>query len=259
MNKRLFKTSLALAMLAGMHVQSAQAFVPGVYFTEALIDAASGYWFIEVTNLSGASVSSLGFDDSTRGMVFDWGGDSGEGFGQEVFDETSLLSLGSLSNGQSAIITNACPNLTCKNLGGGQEVFANLWPQLTSPSYKVIQTLNSAAYGVQVPEEINLYSGDVLMDRLRITSASPGASVQPLPEDLGQDSYSNWVSSDVGDMFGSYQSSLAGVVTGQDVGSPGFYEITAVPEPETYAMMLAGLGLVGLVARKRKAANRIHA
>lgn len=30
--------------------------------------------------------------------------------------------------------------------------------------------------------------------------------------------------------------------------------ITAVPEPETYAMMLAGLGLVGLIARRRRQA-----
>ncbi|HRH80298.1 MAG TPA: FxDxF family PEP-CTERM protein [Thiobacillaceae bacterium] len=256
MNKRLFKTSLALAMLAGMHVQSAQAFVPGIYFTEALIDAASGYWFIEVTNLSGAS-QSVYFDDSSRGMV--WQENLETGFNESVFDLDSTLSLGSLSNGQSAIITNACPNLTCKN-NNGSEVFANLWPQLTSPSYKVIQTLNVAQFGVQVPEEINLYDdGENLLDRLRVTSASSGASVQPLPEDLGQDKYSDWAPSDVGDMFGSYQSSIAGVVTGQDVGSPGFYEITAVPEPETYAMMLAGLGLVGLVARKRKAANRIHA
>lgn len=30
-------------------------------------------------------------------------------------------------------------------------------------------------------------------------------------------------------------------------------EVTAVPEPETYAMLLAGLGLMGFVARRRKA------
>ncbi len=31
-----------------------------------------------------------------------------------------------------------------------------------------------------------------------------------------------------------------------------------VPEPETYAMMLAGLGLVGSMVRRRKAANRLR-
>lgn len=34
----------------------------------------------------------------------------------------------------------------------------------------------------------------------------------------------------------------------------GSFTIAAVPEPETYAMLLAGLGLMGAVARRRKAA-----
>ena len=37
-----------------------------------------------------------------------------------------------------------------------------------------------------------------------------------------------------------------------EIGSPGSIA-AAVPEPSTYALMLAGLGLVGFIARKRKA------
>jgi len=35
-------------------------------------------------------------------------------------------------------------------------------------------------------------------------------------------------------------------------GTVNFYEVAAVPEPETYAMFLAGLGLMGFVARRKK-------
>jgi hypothetical protein len=32
----------------------------------------------------------------------------------------------------------------------------------------------------------------------------------------------------------------------------GFAPVTAVPEPETYAMLLAGLGLIGFAARRAR-------
>ncbi len=35
------------------------------------------------------------------------------------------------------------------------------------------------------------------------------------------------------------------------------FDVTPVPEPETYAMMLAGLGLIGMVARRRNGMQRI--
>ncbi|WP_374049964.1 FxDxF family PEP-CTERM protein [Nitrosomonas sp. sh817] len=46
--------------------------------------------------------------------------------------------------------------------------------------------------------------------------------------------------------FGFYNNSQS------NVRYAGF-EVTPVPEPETYAMLLAGLGLVGFMARRRKA------
>ena len=41
-------------------------------------------------------------------------------------------------------------------------------------------------------------------------------------------------------------------ITGSDNGDLDNVIMAAVPEPETYAMMLAGLGLLGAVARRRK-------
>jgi PEP-CTERM motif len=48
----------------------------------------------------------------------------------------------------------------------------------------------------------------------------------------------------------TYSLTFLGAGTG---GYGGFYTVTAVPEPETYALMLAGLGIVGFVAARRRA------
>jgi hypothetical protein len=56
---------------------------------------------------------------------------------------------------------------------------------------------------------------------------------------------------------GSYSIGWAGVKTGSlggAVGVAGF--AVPVPEPETYAMLLAGLGMMGLIARRRS--RQIH-
>ena len=53
---------------------------------------------------------------------------------------------------------------------------------------------------------------------------------------------------------------LANAFRIQSVGGDGFYSVSefqaqgvaAVPEPETYAMMLAGIGLLGFVVRRKK-------
>jgi hypothetical protein len=45
---------------------------------------------------------------------------------------------------------------------------------------------------------------------------------------------------------------MTGVNDTQKTGNLLSQTIPAIPEPETYAMMLAGLGLLGVVARRRR-------
>lgn len=52
--------------------------------------------------------------------------------------------------------------------------------------------------------------------------------------------------------MGTYYFKVDGTATGKVGGFYTFGAVAAVPEPETYALMLAGLGLVGFAARRRK-------
>ena len=45
------------------------------------------------------------------------------------------------------------------------------------------------------------------------------------------------------------------LVVSADDGVFTFTNVAAVPEPQTYALMLAGVGLIGAIARRRRAAG----
>lgn len=50
----------------------------------------------------------------------------------------------------------------------------------------------------------------------------------------------------------SYELIIGGVKDKSGASYAGNFSVSAVPEPETYAMLLAGLGLIGFSARRRK-------
>ena len=56
-------------------------------------------------------------------------------------------------------------------------------------------------------------------------------------------------------MFAPWRFTVRGLMRGRERDAVQVVEhgITAVPEPETYALLLAGSGVVGFVARRRRA------
>lgn len=57
--------------------------------------------------------------------------------------------------------------------------------------------------------------------------------------------------------LGNYYLRVSGSLVSATSGSfGGSMMLTPVPEPETYGMLLAGLGVVGMLVRRRKAANQ---
>lgn len=63
----------------------------------------------------------------------------------------------------------------------------------------------------------------------------------------------NNVSYDIGvSLPGAYHLVVTGMADGSSGGAYGVALVSGVPEPETYAMMLAGFGLLGVVARRKK-------
>ncbi|MES2163431.1 MAG: FxDxF family PEP-CTERM protein [Pseudomonadota bacterium] len=63
----------------------------------------------------------------------------------------------------------------------------------------------------------------------------------------------NNISYDIGlTTAGAYHMLVTGVADGLNGGAYGVALISAVPEPETLGMLLAGLGIMGVVARRKK-------
>lgn len=90
--------------------------------------------------------------------------------------------------------------------------------------------------------------------------ASPLSNLLALNDDAGTGDYRHSrfaVSLTAGTKYefinASFENGTFGAFNAE-ISGPGAVITAAVPEPETYAMLLAGLGLMGVVARRRKQA-----
>lgn len=210
------KTSLPL--LLSLAAGAAQA-APSVAITEWMYRGGVGE-FVEFTNVGNQAIDLAGwsFDDESRlpGVL-------------------DLSAFGTLAAGESVLITEA-----------DAAVFRSDW-NLSSTVKVIGNYTNNLGNG----DEINLFdAAGTLVDRLTYdrsvvtsdVSGRPGSSAV-----LGANQVSGWVLSAVGDSEGSWRSAAG------TIGSPGSTQFASpVPEPGTYALMLAGGALVGALARRRR-------
>lgn len=219
-----FRTIALAATLAVTGLSAAQA--QSVEITEWMYN---GYEFIELTNMGTSAVDFTGwsFDDDSR-----------------TAGTVDLSSFGTVGVGESVIIAEAdvASFRTVWNLDASVKVFGGNWTNLGRN------------------DEINIYNNaGTLVDRLTFgdqnipgtirTQNISGTAVSAAALAPQAVTAENWVLAADGDSFGSYVST-----TGGFVANPGTFAFApAVPEADTVAMMLAGLGLLGAVARRRAA------
>ena len=179
--------------------------------------------FVELTNLGSTAVNFTGwsFDDSSR-----------------TPGSFSLSVLGIVAAGETVVISE-----------GPAAAFRSAWGLAST-----VKVAGGNTNNLGRSDEINIYdAGGTLIDRLTygdqvyagtVRAATASANPLALADLASQTITPNWVLATTGDSFGSYAS-----VNG-DIANPGVF-LLAVPEPSTYALLLAGLGLVAGVARRR--------
>lgn len=215
------KLLIAIAATALATTAMAQR-TTGVVITEWMYQGAGDTTreFVEFTNLGPTAVDFTGWsydDDSRLAGVF------------------PLSAFGLVNPGESVIITEMNP--TAFRNAWGLDASVKVWGPYT----------NNLGNG----DEINIFNASgTLVDRLTYGSNPRTRGISGRPSSaaaLGANNVALWQFSAVGDVEGSWQSSLG------DVGSPGHTSFAPVPEPGTYALMLGGLLAVGALARRRRA------
>lgn len=121
--------------------------------------------------------------------------------------------------------------------------FTDTYTFTLGSSFSISGTASTAADG---PQNLNFSS-------LKIFNGA-NAVVATFAGNLGTDLLEFYALSPIVLTAGNYSLVVTGVNTPAQASYAGTLAISAavVPEPETYALLLAGLGVVGFVARRRK-------
>lgn len=255
MKMRRASAMVAVALSTAWAVPAAQAGQPGVYITEFLANKTDSNFFVELTNTANIAIDITGWTFSTNASRL---------AGEYALIPASHALLGA---GQSLFITSACDGTGDCDNEAGEMVFQQMWGL---PSNVKVLHVGTDNYSEQL---VGWASSNFVIsasgDTLRLTNASSltvheisytstfavqDRSTYVKDQDLltpGIETVNStkWGIASVGDLAGSYAAFSSSAP--YEVGNPNSLTFAPVPEPETYAMMLVGLGLVGVAAGRR--------
>lgn len=177
-------------------------------------------WF-ELTNFGDAAVDLTGWsmDDNSNGSA-----------------KVTLTGISSIAAGETVIFTETAATAS----------FLNTWFGDQAPASLQIGNYTGKGVGLsQSGDAVNIYNASGALHASLTFGTSDGLT-QTFDNAAGLNNTTVSQLSVVG-----VNGAFAAVNHLVEIGSPGAIA-AAVPEPQTYALLLAGLGVFGLIARKRQ-------
>ncbi len=179
----------------------------------------------------------------------------------------ATISIGNLTGANKTFGAAALTTVTGSSIAAGQSVIFLESSASASASSTIITNFENAWFGSKVPAGLSFgtyndgtnYGLSQTADMVNIFNGSSKTSTLMASVAIGADSGSPMATFDNAAGLNNTtltQKSVVGVngaflsTTGLEIGSPGV--IAAVPEPETYSLMLIGFGLTGFIAARRK-------